>query len=182
MLVYITGCNRNASNVAAGQRNNTAAKTQFNAGQETSGDNGVNSTNDKAPDFTLLDSKGEKISLSDYKGKIVIVDFWATWCPPCRRGIPDLIDIQKEFRDKVVVLGISLDIDTKDKVIPFIESFGINYPVLFASPEVVQAYGNIDSIPTTFIIDKSGNIIDQYIGLTPKETYINIINKLMEKS
>ncbi|MHB1688397.1 MAG: TlpA family protein disulfide reductase [Ignavibacteriaceae bacterium] len=132
-----------------------------------------------APNFTLVDTQGKKITLSDYAGKVVIVDFWATWCPPCRRGIPDLIDIQKQFKNKVAVIGISVDTDTKSDVVPFMKSMGINYPVVFATPEVVQAYGNIEGIPTSFIIDKKGNIANQHVGLTDKGVIIDEIKKLL---
>lgn len=137
------------------------------------------STTSKAPDFTLLDTEGKKISLSNYAGKVVIVDFWATWCPPCRRGIPDLIDIQKQFKNKVAVIGISVDTDTKSKVVPFMKSMGINYPVVFANSEVVQSYGGIDAIPTSFIIDKKGNISNQHVGLTDKSVLIDEVKKLL---
>ena len=122
------------------------------------------------------------IKLSDHKGKIVIVDFWATWCPPCRRGIPDLIDIQKEYKNDVVIIGISLDTQTKPDVVPFIKEFGINYPVAYATMEVVQNYGNIESIPTSFIIDQSGKIVDMHIGLVDKSVYVDKITKLLKKS
>jgi cytochrome c biogenesis protein CcmG/thiol:disulfide interchange protein DsbE len=108
------------------------------------------------------------------------VDFWATWCPPCRKGIPDLVAIQSQFGSKIAIIGISLDTDTKDKVASFARDFNMNYPVLFATPGVVQSYGNIEAIPTSFIIDKKGNIVDQYVGLTPKETYVNEIKKLLD--
>lgn len=139
-------------------------------------------TNQKAPDFKLKLTDGKTIKLSDHKGKIVIVDFWATWCPPCRKGIPDLIEIQKKYDKKVVVIGISLDTETKDDVIPFIKKFGINYPIAFGNMEVVQAYGNIQAIPTSFIIDQKGNIVDTHVGLVDKMVYINKIEKLLKKS
>lgn len=132
-----------------------------------------------APDFELKSTDGKTVKLSDYKGKIVILDFWATWCPPCRKGIPDLIDIQKEFGKDVVVLGISVDADTKNNVVPFIKDSGINYTVAYADDEVVQKYGGIESIPTSFVIDKKGNIVDRHIGLVPKEEYIKQIKELL---
>ena len=143
---------------------------------------GNNNANNPAPNFILTSSKGKKIKLSDYKGKVVIVDFWATWCPPCRRGIPDLIEIQKEFGKHVVVIGISMDTDTKRDVVPFIQQMGINYPVAYATPEVVQSYGGVESIPSSFVIDKKGNIIESYIGLVSKSDFTSVIKKLLNKS
>ncbi len=127
-------------------------------------------------------------NLSDYKGKVVILDFWATWCPPCRKGIPDLIQIKKEFKDKgVEVIGISLDSftrggATKNDVIPFIKEYGINYPILIGDMNVAQQYGGINSIPTSFVIDKEGYIVTYYQGLIEKAQYVNDINKALAKN
>ncbi|MGD1006076.1 MAG: TlpA disulfide reductase family protein [Ignavibacteriaceae bacterium] len=173
-LLLLAGCNKNASDINKEQKNSS----ELDKGNNTA-DN-LNSGGNKAPDFTLISPAGKKVSLSDYKGKVVIVDFWATWCPPCRKGIPDLIDIQTEFGSKVAVIGISVDTDTKDQVASFTQNFNINYTILFATPDVVRSYGNIESIPTSFIIDKNGNIVNQYVGLTPKETYVNEIKKLID--
>lgn len=139
-------------------------------------------TNDLAPEFTLKLTDGKDIKLSDHKGKIIIIDFWATWCFPCRRGIPDLVDIQKKYPKDVVVIGISLDTETIDDVIPFIKHFGINYPIAYGTAEVVYAYGNIESIPTSFIVNQSGKIVDKHIGLMNKSAYINKIAELLKKS
>lgn len=135
----------------------------------------------KAPDFQLKLTNGKDIKLSDHKGKIVIIDFWATWCPPCRKGIPDLIDIQKRYDKKLVVIGISLDTETKDDVVPFINKFGINYPVAYGNMEVVKAYGNIQAIPTSFIVDQKGDIVDTHVGLVDKSVYVNKIEELLKK-
>lgn len=174
------GCNKNSSETKNDKSNLSNSQTQPSTDNTNSTD--MSSSNNQAPNFTLVDTNGKKVSLSDYKGKVVILDFWATWCPPCRRGIPDLIDIQKQFKNKIAVLGISLDTDTKGDVPSFIKNMGINYSVLYASPEVVQAYGNIDAIPTSFIIDKKGKIVNQHVGLTPKETLISEIKNLLGKS
>lgn len=150
------------------------------------GDNTINvetkKINDLAPDFTLKLTDGKDIKLSDHKGKIVIIDFWATWCPPCRRGIPDLVDIQKKYQEDVVIIGISLDRETKPDVVPFIKKYEVNYPVAYGTTEVVEAFGNIEAIPTSFIIDKSGQIVDKHIGLVNKSIYINKITELLKKS
>lgn len=141
----------------------------------------IDNSKDKAPDFKLKTTNGKNIRLSDYKGKIVIIDFWATWCAPCRKGIPDLIDLQNEYKDKVIVIGISLDADTKPDVIPFIKKYGINYPIAYGNSEVVRAYGNIQAIPTSFIVDQSGKIVDKHVGLVDKATYVNKIKELLKK-
>src|SRR3972149_3015087 len=143
----------------------------------------VKDNKNKAPDFNLVSTDGKKINLSDYKGKIVILDFWATWCGPCRMGVPDLVSIQKEFKDKVAVIGISLDDKrTMDDILPFMKEYGINYPVVYGTNQVVVDYGYIQAIPTTFIINAKGFIVDQYVGLVAKEKYVNRINSLMKES
>ncbi|MHB8579279.1 MAG: TlpA family protein disulfide reductase [Ignavibacteriaceae bacterium] len=166
----IFGCNRNASSEDVKSEAPVQENEQYVPSSPTAS---------KAPNFTLVDTQGKKVSLSDYAGKVVIVDFWATWCPPCRKGIPDLIDIQKRFKNKVAVIGISVDTDTKSNVVPFMKSIGINYPVVFANSEVVQSYGGIEAIPTSFIIDKKGNISNQHVGLTDKGVIVDEIKKLL---
>lgn len=120
----------------------------------------------EAPDFTLTDMEGQQVSLSDYKGKIIILDFWATWCGPCRMEIPSFIELQDQYEEDVVVLGVSLDQDGPRAVIPFAKKMGINYPVVYGNGTVTQAYGGIRGIPTTFVIDKDFNIQRKYVGYT----------------
>jgi cytochrome c biogenesis protein CcmG/thiol:disulfide interchange protein DsbE len=136
-----------------------------------------------APDFSLITLEGDSVKLSDYAGKIVILDFWATWCPPCRKGIPDLISIQNEFENDVTVIGISLDQPSMhDDLSLFIEDYEINYPILLGTLEVVMAYGNVRAIPTSFIIDREGMIVNKYMGLVPKSIYVQEINSLLDNS
>lgn len=133
-----------------------------------------------APDFTLPTTDGKMLKLSSLRGKVVILDFWATWCPPCRKGIPDLIDIKKRYGSKgVEIVGISVDTDTKDEVIPFMKEKGINYPVVYGNQTVYMQYGGIRAIPTTFVIDKEGKIVASYEGLVPKITYENHIKRIL---
>ncbi|HSP87513.1 MAG TPA: TlpA disulfide reductase family protein [Ignavibacteriaceae bacterium] len=147
--------------------------------QQTSATYSSTQEENKAPDFSLVSTDGKKINLSDYKGKIVILDFWATWCGPCRRGIPDLVSIQKTYGDKVIVIGISLDDDrTKNDVVPFLKEYEVNYPVVYGTSEVVMNYGGIRAIPTSFIIDQKGNVVDKYMGLVSKEIFVGRIKDL----
>ena len=138
------------------------------------------------PNYNTVNAS-ELVNLSDFRGKVVIIDFWATWCPPCRKGIPDLIEIKKEFNNKdVEIIGISLDDITsrgtsKADVPPFIKEYGINYPILVGDINVAQQYGGIQSIPTSFVIDKEGYIVSYYQGLISKEQYLSDINKALSK-
>lgn len=133
-----------------------------------------------AADFILPSTDGKQLKLSDYRGKVVIVDFWATWCPPCRRGIPDLIALKNEYGSKgLEIIGVSTDTDSKDEVVPFMKQMGINYPVVYGNMGVYQQYGGIEAIPTSFVIDQKGKIVESYQGLMPKSTYEEHINKLL---
>jgi cytochrome c biogenesis protein CcmG/thiol:disulfide interchange protein DsbE len=138
--------------------------------------------NKKAPDFALKTLEGKTVKLSDYKGKIIIIDFWATWCPPCRKGIPDLIELQKAYSKDLVIVGISLDQErTLKDLKPFIENYGINYPVVLGNEKVVKDYGGVNAIPTSFIVDQKGFIIDSHVGLVPKTVYEDKIKMLLGK-
>jgi cytochrome c biogenesis protein CcmG/thiol:disulfide interchange protein DsbE len=131
-----------------------------------------------APGFTLVDMNGRSVSLADFKGKVVILDFWATWCPPCKREIPDFIKLQSEYGSKgVQIVGIALD--QPNKVQAFVKDNGMNYPVLLGTDEVAAHYGGVEAIPTTFIIDKHGKIVTKYEGFRSKETFENQIKKLL---
>jgi cytochrome c biogenesis protein CcmG/thiol:disulfide interchange protein DsbE len=141
----------------------------------------VNPDDSKAPDFSLKSFDGKTVKLSDYKGKVIIIDFWATWCPPCRKGIPDLVSIQNEYKNDVVIIGISLDGEKTLKDVPgFVKSYGINYPIVYGDEKVVAAYGGIEGIPTAFVVDKKGNVVDKHVGLVPKDTYVNKIKELLK--
>ena len=119
-----------------------------------------------APDFALEDVNGNKVSLSDFKGKVIILDFWATWCRPCRIEIPFFVKLYEKYKDEgLVIIGISLDKEGKDVLIPFIKKYGINYPIVLGNTKVERAYGGIRGIPTTFIIDKQGRIRNKHIGV-----------------
>ncbi len=135
-----------------------------------------------APNFNLPTIAGKHLKLSDYKGKVLIVDFWATWCPPCRRGIPDLIELKRKYgQTGFDVIGISVDTDTKADVSSFVQRMGINYPVVYAEGNVTERYGGIESIPTSFVIDKTGKIVSSYQGFNPISVYEDQIKKLLAK-
>lgn len=143
----------------------------------------TNQSTMKAPDFALQSVDGKKVKLSDYEGKIVVIDFWATWCGPCRRGVPDLVELQNQYKDNLVVIGISLDQEgTLEDVKPFMKEFKINYPVVYGTQQVVMDYGNIQAIPTSFVIDQNGNVVNKHVGLVPKSVYENQIKTLLKKS
>ena len=135
-----------------------------------------------APDFELPKLDGTPVKLSDMKGKIVILDFWATWCPPCRQMIPELKKIHNEYKNKgVEILAVSLDEGGTQAVQSFVESANIDYPVLLGSREVSKKFGQVNAIPTSFIIDREGNIRDKHIGYRDAEDMEAIIKSLIAR-
>lgn len=133
----------------------------------------------EAPDFTLADIGGKQVSLSEFKGKAVILDFFASWCPPCRQEVPDFVELQKTYGNQgLVVIGVALV--NKAEAKSFAEQFGINYPVLIDDKKASDLYGPIRSIPTTFIIDKSGKIVKMYIGFRPKDVFEADVKELLK--
>ncbi len=133
-----------------------------------------------APSWQLQDVDGKAVQSSQFAGKVVLVDFWATWCPPCRKGIPDLIALQKEHGDKgLAVVGISLDRDGPAGVKEFMKKMGVTYPIVMGDEKVVEAFGGIDGIPTAFLIDRKGNLVMKHVGLASKEDLEKAIKPLL---
>ncbi len=132
-----------------------------------------------APDFSLTNIDGQKASLTDFKGKAVILNFFASWCPPCREEIPDFIALQKTYGDKgFTFVGVSLVNVSESK--DFAAKMGINYPVLIDDGKVSNLYGPVRSIPTTYVIGKDGKIVKMYIGARNKETFEADIKELLK--
>ncbi len=132
--------------------------------------------NPTAPDFTLKDLNGKDVTLSSLKGKLVFVNFWATWCGPCRQEIPSFIDLVDKYgKDGFTVLGIALDPREFEKVPGFASDMGINYPILYDKIGVSELYGGIRSIPTTFVIDREGKVLGQIVGSRPHDVFEEII-------
>jgi peroxiredoxin len=132
------------------------------------------------PDFILPQLDGSLLKLSDYLGKVIILDFWATWCPPCRAEIPDFINLYNEYREKgLLIIGISLDSSGIETVKKFVNKMGINYPIVMGNNKVINDFGGITGIPTTFIIDRKGNQIQKFVGYRSKEVFESEIKKLL---
>jgi thiol-disulfide isomerase/thioredoxin len=123
------------------------------------------------PAFTATALDGRPISSADWRGKVVLVNFWATWCPPCRAEIPDLIALQEKYRDYLVIVGISEDEGSVDGVKRFVAEHKINYPIVMSTPGVRKLFPDVMALPTTFVLDRDGNLTQKNVGmLNKKET------------
>src|SRR5215475_6066599 len=126
---------------------------------------------DVAPGFELKDLEGKPLSLAEAKGKVVLLDFWATWCGPCRAEIPDLVDLQKRYADKLEIIALATDEDDPDQVRRFVMKSGINYRIAMTSDEVRRSYGGIAALPTSFVIDPEGKVVQKHVGLNDPTIY-----------
>ena len=136
-----------------------------------------------APAWKLKDVDGNVVSSESFKGKVVVVDFWATWCGPCRTEIPGYIALQKKYAgDGLVVIGISVDRDANapQTVKNFMEKLGVNYTMVLADDAVQAAFGGTEYIPTTFLIDREGNIRDKKVGAEPVDVYEATVLKYLK--
>jgi peroxiredoxin len=133
-----------------------------------------------APDFALPDAQGNEIKLSDLKGKVVLLNFWATWCGPCKIEMPWFVEFQRDYKDKgFAVVAVSLDEEGWEVVKPFAEELSLNFPVVVGDDELADKFGGIAALPTTFIIDKEGKIVATHTGLVSKGDYKEEIEKLL---
>lgn len=160
-LALITGCARDPRSVQAA----------------------VKPTKDRkaAPEFALKDSNGQIVKLSDYKGKVVLLNFWATWCGPCKIEIPWFKEFETTYKNKgFAVLGVAMDDEGWEIVKPYVEQQKINYRTLLGTEQVGNLYGGVESLPTSFVIDREGRIAAVHVGLVSKSVYVNDLKDLLE--
>lgn len=118
-----------------------------------------------APAWKLKDLDGKDVSSSQFAGKVVVVDFWATWCGPCVEEIPGYVALQKKYgKDGLVIVGVSLDRGGVAKVKKFVQDHGMNYTIVMGSPDIADVFGGFEAIPTTFLISRDGKIVHQKTG------------------
>lgn len=161
-----------ASDVTAAASHDTAASAATNACMA-----------DAKPanfDFTMKDLDGKSVSLASYKGKVVLLNFWATWCGPCKAEIPGFVELQDKYKDDLVIVGFSVD-DPADKARAFAAEYKMNYPILLGEgrEDVQDAYGPIWGIPASFIISKDGKVCRKHLGIAPKAVFEKEIVALM---
>jgi peroxiredoxin len=134
-----------------------------------------------AADFTLKDAAGKTVQLSDYKGKVVLLDFFATWCGPCKIEIPWFIEMERKYKDRgFSVLGVSMDDEGWEVVKPFLQELSVNYRVIIGNDFTAQAYGGVEALPTTFLIDREGRIAATHVGLAGRKEFEDGIENLLQ--
>jgi thiol-disulfide isomerase/thioredoxin len=135
---------------------------------------------DVAPAWELKDVNGNLVKLSDFKGKVVVLDFWATWCPPCRAEIPHFIGLQDQYgKQGLVVIGVSVDQGGPQVVSSFVKANKVNYPIVLGNLDVAEQYDATNGIPTTFVIDRKGNIVSKHLGYTEPDIFENEIKNAL---
>jgi cytochrome c biogenesis protein CcmG/thiol:disulfide interchange protein DsbE len=135
---------------------------------------------DAAPDFKLKDFSGKELSLADSRGKVILLNFWATWCGPCRAEIPTLVKLQEHYKDQLQIIGLVVDEDEEDPVRQVVKAEGINYPVAMAPTEVRVRYGGITALPSVFVIDREGRVVQKHVGLFNPALYEMEVRALAE--
>ncbi len=134
-----------------------------------------------APEFTLKDADGKVVHITDYRGKVVLLDFFATWCGPCKIEIPWFTEMERKHKDRgFAVLGVSMDDEGWEVVKPFIAELNVNYRVVIGNDATAQLYGGVDALPTTFLIDTSGKIAAVHVGLAAKKDFEDGIEQLLQ--
>ena len=135
----------------------------------------------QAPEFTLKDADGKMVHLSDYRGKVVLLDFWATWCGPCKIEIPWFMELQRTEKERgFEVLGVAMDDEGWEAVKPFLASLEVNYRVVMGTDDTARRYGGVDALPTTFLIDRAGKIAAVHVGLASKREIVDGVQQLLQ--
>lgn len=133
-----------------------------------------------APDFELETLEGQKIKLSDYRGKAVVLNFWATWCAPCKAEMPWFVDLQQRYAEQgLQIIGVAMDDASKEDIAKFARDLGVNYPILLGKEEVAAKYGDVQFLPTTFYIDRAGNLMDRVFGFTERRHIEDSVQKAL---
>ncbi len=143
------------------------------------GTSGTAQTNGIAPDFTLQSIDGKTVRLSDFRGKAVVLNFWATWCGPCKIEMPWFVDLQKQYGPAgVQFLGVAMDDASTKDIAEFAQSMNVNYPILIGKEAVGDAYGGVQFLPETFYVDRNGKIVDKAFGLKGRGEIEDDIKKI----
>ena len=174
VLLFGAGCTKKQSE----SNQQTAPASSQNVSEISN----VQTRDGMVPDFSFTDANGQTKTFDAFKGRVTFVNFWATWCGPCKMELPDLIALSKEYSDKNVrFIGISTDRggEVVEDVRTFVQKAGIPYQIVISNEDIEAAYGNIHAIPTSFIIDANGKIVQSFVGVHSKEIFGEAINKAL---
>jgi thiol-disulfide isomerase/thioredoxin len=134
-----------------------------------------------APDFSLEALNGKTMRLSDFRGKAVLLNFWATWCSPCKIEMPWFVDLQKEYGSQgLQIVGVAMDDSSKEDIAKFAKDMGVNYPILIGKEAVGDEYGGVPALPESFLIARDGRIVDRIIGLKGKAEIEDAVKKALD--
>jgi peroxiredoxin len=134
----------------------------------------------QAPDFALASLEGKTVRLSDYRGKAILLNFWATWCQPCRIEMPWFVELQQQYGPAgLQILGVAMDDASPGEIAAFAKEIGVNYPVLIGKEDVGDAYGGIPYLPVSFFIDRNGKVVDKVLGLKGRGEFEDNIKKIL---
>jgi len=131
------------------------------------------------PPFLLSDLDSNIVSTASWRGKVVLLNFWATWCPPCRDEIPEMIELSKRFKDRLQIVGVSMDDAPADEVRQFARNMGMDYPIVMGSPTLSMEYGGVPALPTSFVVNTYGRIVQKHEGLYPIDLYDSEVRSLL---
>jgi len=135
-----------------------------------------------APDFELQSLEGKNVKLSDFRGKAVLLNFWATWCGPCKIEMPWFVELQKEYGPQgFQIVGVAMDDSSTEDITKFVREMGINYPVLLGKEEVGQSYGGVNALPTSFFIDRDGKLVAREFGLQSRSVFVDHIKEALNQ-
>ena len=159
---------------------NDAAPASLDSAQETASAACLADAKPAKLDFTMKDLDGKDVSLTSYKGKVILLNFWATWCGPCKAEIPGFVELQAKYKNDLVVVGYSVD-DEAPKARAFATEYKMNYPILLGEgrEDVQDAYGPIWGIPASFIISRDGKVCKKHLGIAPKAVFEREIKALL---
>lgn len=134
---------------------------------------------DPAPDFKAKDLNGSDINLESLRGKVVLLNFWATWCGPCRAELPALVQLQSTYKERLQIIGMAVDVEDENELRSVVKEESINYPVVITTPEVRMAYGGITALPTVFVVNPEGKVVQKHVGLFNPVLYETEIRALL---
>ena len=184
IFMLAVGCNSGNADSAAGETaQEPAQKAEMPAGHEqmmAMAEGGKATEGQAAPDFMLEKIDGGNYTLSESKGKVIIIDFWATWCPPCVKGVPEFSELYNEYKDKgLEVVGLSVDRGGPGVVQKFVDKNNVPYPVMMANMGTIESYEVFSGIPTTFIVDREGKVVAKVVGYRPKSYFEDQVKSLL---